>query len=203
MRGVFVVHFATPALTQTRSTRPRRPTPPNLKNISRSRGTRLAPMYKTSISANASSSGTNRDRQVSYFVGGAREIYEGLAALSVPGYVPYAAPAELADPKSSILHQIQRSLDTRTGVEMGTDPLAMARDNTFAVFNTTPVHARAGQFVLIRRWIALQGDLRDKFAAYPGSPASSRHESSPTSSASAIALSRVRSYPMPPRRWTG
>ena len=106
--------------------------------------------------------------KLSYFVDGAREIYEGLAALAVPGYVPYAAPAELSDPKIvEILHQIQRSLDARTWVEMGTDSLAMARGNTSAVLNTTPVHARAGQLALIRRWIALQLDLRGKLAAYP------------------------------------
>lgn len=106
--------------------------------------------------------------KLSYFVDGAREIYEGLAALAVPGYVPYAAPAELSDPKIvEILHQIQRTLDARTWVEMGTDSLAMARGNTSAVLNTTPVHARAGQLALIRRWIALQLDLRGKLAAYP------------------------------------
>jgi hypothetical protein len=106
--------------------------------------------------------------KLSYFVDGAREIYEGLAALTVPGYVPYAVPAELSDPKIvGILHQIQRSLDARTWVEMGTDSLAMARGNTSAVLNTTPVHARAGQLALIRRWIALQLELRGKLAAYP------------------------------------
>lgn len=105
--------------------------------------------------------------KLSYFVDGAREIYEGLAALTVPGYVPYAVPAELSDPKIvEILHQIQRSLDARTGVEMGTDSLAIARGNTSAVLNATPVHARAGLLALIRRWIALQLELRGKLAAY-------------------------------------
>jgi hypothetical protein len=59
-----------------------------------------------------------------YFVDGAREIYEGLAALAMPGYVPYAAPAELCDPNIlEILRQIPRAIDARTWVEMGTDPL--------------------------------------------------------------------------------
>jgi hypothetical protein len=106
--------------------------------------------------------------KVSYFVDGAREIYESLAALAVPGYVPYAAPAELSDPNIlEILRQIQRAIDARTWVEMGTDSLAMARGNTSAVLNTTPVHARAGQLALIRRWISLQLDLRGKLIAYP------------------------------------
>lgn len=106
--------------------------------------------------------------KLTYFVDGAQEIYECLAALTVPGYVPYAVPAELSDPKIvEILHQIQRSLDARTWIEMGMDSLAMARDNTSAVLNATPVHARAGQLALIRRWIALQLELRGKLAAYP------------------------------------
>jgi len=106
--------------------------------------------------------------KLSYFVDGAREIYEGLAGLTVPGYVTYSAPTELSDPKIvEILHQIQRSLDARTWVEMGTDSLAMARGNTSAAINTTPVHVRAGQLALIRRWIAMQLDLRGKLAAYP------------------------------------
>ncbi len=106
--------------------------------------------------------------KLSYFVDGAQEIYKCLAALTVPGYVPYAVPAELSDPKIvEILHQIQRSLDARTWIEIGMDSLAMARDNTSAVLNATPVHARAGQLALIRRWIALQLELRGKLAAYP------------------------------------
>jgi hypothetical protein len=106
--------------------------------------------------------------KLSYFVDGAREIYEGLAALAVPGYVPYVAPAELSAPNIlEILRQIQRTIDGRTWVEMGTDSLAMARGNTSAVLNTTPVHARAGQLALIRRWIALQLDLCGKLIAYP------------------------------------
>lgn len=106
--------------------------------------------------------------KLSYFVAGAQEIYECLAAITVPGYVPYAVPAELSDPKVvEILHQFQRSLDARTWIEMGVDSLAMARNNTSAVLNVTPIHARAGQLALIRRWIALQLELRGRLAAYP------------------------------------
>ena len=106
--------------------------------------------------------------KLSYFVDGAREIYEGLATLALPGYVPYAAPAELSDPDIlDILRQLQRSLDARTGVEMGSDALAMTRGNTTATLNTTPVHARAAQLALIRRWIVLQLDLRRRLIAHP------------------------------------
>ncbi|MWV23059.1 hypothetical protein FVE89_13850 [Methylobacterium sp. 2A] len=106
--------------------------------------------------------------KISYFVDGAHEIYDSLGTLGVPGYVPYATPVELSDPGIvEILRQLQRSLDARTGVEMGADALAMTRRNTTASLNTTPVHARASQLALIRRWIALQLDLRQRLIAYP------------------------------------
>ena len=106
--------------------------------------------------------------KVSYFVDGAREIYQNLAALALPGYVAYVEPAALSDSGLlESLRQIQRSIGARNWVEMGTDPLAMTRGNTAAVLNTTPVHARAGQLALIRRWIALQLDIREKLIAYP------------------------------------
>ncbi len=106
--------------------------------------------------------------KLSYFVDGAQEIYEGLATFVVPGYVPYVRPAETSNPDIlEILRLLQRSLDARTGVEMGTDALAMTRGNTTVVLNTTPVHARAAQLALIRRWIALQSDLRQRLIAHP------------------------------------
>ena len=64
------------------------------------------------------------------------------------------------------LRQFQRTIDNRNWIEMGTDPLAMTRNNTAAVLNMTPVHARAGQLALIRRWIAMQIDLLDRLAAH-------------------------------------
>ncbi|MFY9289597.1 MAG: hypothetical protein WAP03_02670 [Methylorubrum rhodinum] len=106
--------------------------------------------------------------KLSYFVDGAREIYEGLAKLGLPGHTSYAPPSELSDPRIvEILRHLQRSLDARTGVEMGTDALAMTRGNTSASLNTTPLHARAAQLALIRRWIALQLDLRHRLIAHP------------------------------------
>ncbi len=95
--------------------------------------------------------------KLSYFVDGACEIYEGLSALNVPGYVAYAAPSELSNRLIiEALHQAQPTPDAPVWVEMGTDPLAMTRNNTTAIHNATPVHARAGQLVLIGRWIGLQ-----------------------------------------------
>ena len=106
--------------------------------------------------------------KISYFADGAQEIYRSLAPLKFPGYIAYADPAEISDPAVlETLRQFQRAIDNRSGIEMGADPLAMTRNNTVAVLNTTPVHARAGQLALIRRWIAMQGDLLDRLAAYP------------------------------------
>jgi len=106
--------------------------------------------------------------KVNFFVDGAREIYEGLAALNVPGYVPYADPPELTDATlREALLAFQRSKKDVSGVELGVDPLAMARDNTSASLNLTPVHSRAGQLALIRRWIGMQEELYKKLDVYP------------------------------------
>lgn len=58
-----------------------------------------------------------------------------------------------------ILRQCQREAENRTWVEMGSDLVALTRNNTSAVMNTPPVHARTGQLALIRRWIVIESDL--------------------------------------------
>jgi len=106
--------------------------------------------------------------KISFFVDGAQEIYRSLAPLNLPGYAAYVDPPELTDPAVlETLRQFQRAIDTRNWIEMGTDLLAMTRNNTAAVLNVTPVHERAGQLALIRRWIAMQGRLLDRLAANP------------------------------------
>ncbi|MCP1173647.1 hypothetical protein [Ralstonia chuxiongensis] len=98
--------------------------------------------------------------KIGYFVDGALQIYRSLAALSLPGYVTYAEPTELTDPSVlESLGQFQQAINNGSGIEMGTDPLAMTRNNTSAVLNMTPVHQRAGQLALIRRWIAMQREI--------------------------------------------
>jgi hypothetical protein len=111
--------------------------------------------------------------KIRFFVDGAQEMYRSLAALNLPGYVAYAEPPELTNP--SILEtvsQFQRAIDTGNWMEIGTDPLALTRNNTVAGLNMTPVHARAGQLALIRRWIAMQVDL---FTQVLGSSADCPH----------------------------
>ena len=101
--------------------------------------------------------------KVGYFVDGARELYSGLATMSMPGYVPYADPPELADTSfNEMLRSFQAPNDNRQSVEIGADPLAMTRDNTSAILNLTPIHQRAGQLSLIRRWINTQDGLLKK-----------------------------------------
>lgn len=106
--------------------------------------------------------------KISFFVEGAQEIYRGLGRLSLPSYVAYTEPPELTDPGVlEALRRFQRVLESRNGVELGVDPLALARRNTTVVLNTTPVHSRAGQLVLIRRWIAMQHDLLQSIVTHP------------------------------------
>lgn len=105
--------------------------------------------------------------KIDYFVDGAREIYQTLAAMNIPAFVPYADPPELADPiLTASLLDFQQPTNSGHWVEIGSDPLAMTRENTAAALNMTPVHARAGQLALIRRWMGMQRDLLDKLTAH-------------------------------------
>ncbi|KVH41420.1 hypothetical protein WJ47_10040 [Burkholderia ubonensis] len=105
--------------------------------------------------------------KISFFVEGAQEIYRSLAPLNLPGYIVYAEPPELTNPDiQESLRQYQRVFDNRNWIEMGVDPLALTRNNTAPVLNATPVHARAGQLALIRRWIAMQNDLLQRLVEH-------------------------------------
>jgi hypothetical protein len=105
--------------------------------------------------------------KISFFVDGAKEIYQSLAPIALTGYVPYSDPPELTDAGlNQVLLDFQRSKHNEHWTEIGTDPLAMTRENTTAMLNMTPVHARAGQLALIRRWIRLQTSLLEKFSAH-------------------------------------
>lgn len=106
--------------------------------------------------------------KISFFVEGAIELYQSLATMNLPDYAPYTDPSELTDVAfNEVLRAFQRSEDNRTWVEIGVDPLAMTRENTTATLNMTPVHSRAGQLALIRRWIKMQICLLDKLVAHP------------------------------------
>lgn len=105
--------------------------------------------------------------KIGFFVEGAQEIYRSLAALNLPGYITYDEPSETTDPQvQENLRQYQRDIDNRSGMELGVDPLAITRNNTSAVLNGTPLHARAGQLALIRRWLGMQRDLLDRLTGH-------------------------------------
>jgi hypothetical protein len=105
--------------------------------------------------------------KVEYFVDEAREIYESFAPLNIPGYVPHVEPAELADAGlTKALVAFKGSTENRQWAEIGVDPLAMTRTNTISMLNMTPVHSRAGQLALIRRWIKVQRDFVARVQSY-------------------------------------
>jgi len=96
--------------------------------------------------------------KIEYLVQGARELWDSLGELGVPGHQPFATPASLASPAvASVLDYLAR--DVETPVTFGTDALAFARANSQTLFNSTPVHQRAGQLALLRRWIRAEREL--------------------------------------------
>lgn len=104
--------------------------------------------------------------KLSFFVDGAIELYEKLAPLNIPGFVAHTAPVELSDAAFlASLADFSRVREDKRWVEFSADPLAMTRDNTTATMNFAPASLRAGQLALIRRWIALQPPLLQKFSA--------------------------------------
>ncbi|ODU27522.1 hypothetical protein [Sphingopyxis sp. SCN 67-31] len=96
--------------------------------------------------------------KIEYFMQGARELWDSLGELGVPGHQPFATPAALASPAAaSVLDYLAR--DVEIPVTFGTDALAFARANSQTLFNSTPVHQRAGQLALLRRWIRAEREL--------------------------------------------
>lgn len=96
--------------------------------------------------------------KIEYFVQGARELWDSLGELGVTGHQPFSTPASLASPSAaSVLDYLAR--DVEIPVTFGTDALAFARANSQTLFNSTPVHQRAGQLALLRRWIRAEREL--------------------------------------------
>lgn len=108
--------------------------------------------------------------KVAYFAEGARELWDRLGTLGTPEHQPFATPSALADP--SVASALAYLASPRAiPVTIGTDPLAEARTNTTTLFNATPIHQRAGQLALLRRWIR---DQRELLALFQPSPAIAR-----------------------------
>jgi hypothetical protein len=105
--------------------------------------------------------------KIEFFVDSAREIHEGLAPLSISGYVPHVKPAELTDVGlTSALESFKGSGEGRLWAELGLDPLAMTRPTATSTLGMSPVQSRAGQLVLIRRWIKPQRELISRVQSY-------------------------------------
>ena len=103
---------------------------------------------------------------IDYFVGGAREIWDLLGSMSVPGHRLFVSPTVLADPSvASILQHLAEPVAIQA--TFGTDPLSFARANTSSMLNGTPIHLRAGQLALLRRWMSDQRELLVWFKAHP------------------------------------
>jgi hypothetical protein len=103
---------------------------------------------------------------IQYFAHGASELWDSLAELGVPGHQPFATPASLASPEAaSVLEYLAR--DVEIPATFGTDALAFARANSQTLFNGTPVHQRAGQLALLRRWIRAERELFALFKPHP------------------------------------
>ena len=101
-----------------------------------------------------------------YLVDGSAEIYGLLAA--APQYVPLGEPLERDD---AALEEVLAAYRAENGVagsvELAADPLGQTRPDTLSLRNETPLHARAGQLTLIRRWVTSQRRLASSLAAWP------------------------------------
>lgn len=103
---------------------------------------------------------------VEYFADGSREIWDLLGTLGTPGHLPFVTPAALADldvaNRLSLFSQSSAAMPA-----LAVDWFASTRPNALMGFNGTPVHARAGQLALLRRWMFLQIDMLRLFGLHP------------------------------------
>jgi hypothetical protein len=92
--------------------------------------------------------------KLSYFVDGAREVYDAFAELSPPDYTPYATFRETTD--LELLGRLAGHAKGGTDdgyASIGADVFAASRPRTVSVLNFTPVHQRAGELAAIDEWI--------------------------------------------------
>lgn len=106
--------------------------------------------------------------KVETFVDGAAQIYDGLAKLNLPDYVPLPPSlVEEADPAwHSALARFQHA-SSSPRAEFGADPLAMTRPGSLGGSGTTPIHERASQLSLIARWMTWDQTVIDQFGTFP------------------------------------
>nr|WP_314433927.1 hypothetical protein [uncultured Brevundimonas sp.] len=106
--------------------------------------------------------------KIDYFVDGAREIYDRLVGLGIAGLLPFTPPPELTDPDLlSALEDWRDGEPKPAGPEFASDALSLSRPDTISMLNGTPVHERAGQLALLRRWIRSERALLDRLERFP------------------------------------
>lgn len=104
--------------------------------------------------------------KIDYFASGARETWDLLGTMTVAGHQPFTSPAVLANPSvASALTYLAKPVALQA--TYGTDPLSLARANTSSIFNGRPVHLRAGQLALLRRWMRAERELLALFQPHP------------------------------------
>lgn len=105
--------------------------------------------------------------KVGTFVEGAAEIYETLAPLGLPGYIPLSeAPAECAVPAFMSALASFRDAAVVPRSEFAMDPLAGTRPGTLGGRGGGPIHERASQLALVARWVAWDRKALAHFAAF-------------------------------------
>src|SRR5665213_213008 len=106
--------------------------------------------------------------KLDFFVETAIEIHRLLEAMNIPRFRPYVPPPELQAPEfRTVLVAFRASGAASQWAELASDSLAASRPNTTSSLNLTPVHSRAAQLALIRRWLTIEEDVLARVEAFP------------------------------------
>jgi hypothetical protein len=108
-------------------------------------------------------------QKLDFFVEAAKDIYiKVLGSLGIAEYVPYTPLPDQENPALiTLLNTWLATHNPEVFPEMDTDLLAMTRPTGVALMNFAPVHTRAGQLVMIRRWLEEQAALLHQLRAFP------------------------------------
>lgn len=105
--------------------------------------------------------------KIGFFVEGAVETYNALAAFNIPGFVALPnAPAELTNPAFLAKLDQFRASGSEPRAEFASDPLGMTRPGTSSGSGMTPVHDRASQLTLIARWVEWDLAMLERFTGF-------------------------------------
>lgn len=107
-------------------------------------------------------------QKLAFFAESARDIYVNrLGELNIPGYTLYSSFPEISDLGFwKTLENKLRSEKSEWAV-ISSDSLAATRPNTGVALNFTPVHERAGQLALLRKWIKFESSVLEGVTSYP------------------------------------